>query len=270
MVINGLPAPTCLPATPPIGLDGDWAILIHLTGYQNWSPSSPDSSSGTSFEHGSSGPRYVPFDWARGLLDGRPGQRRHVQPRGCRPPASTMVRRDDRDDDSRGPRPRDEMSRSSRVQQLFPGCSSERSVRVCTRSPPTYRQAVLAEWEYTGRGRSMEHSPPHSGHVRDVLEHAMEEWERRRSRSPPRRVAAFQEPQMEMSGAQEQHLEWDFDPMALEAQQLLPPRCHHPMICYSPERDDDRVESPVYVPVSKVFAPTTLGSGDDILFGPGV
>lgn len=186
--------PRRLPAMPPTGLEGDRAILIHLLGYQDWSPSSPDSRSGTSSDHGSSGPRFVPFDWVRGLLDGQPGQGRCIQPGGCRPPASTLIPRNDGDDNGRGPRP----------------------------------------LEYTGCGRSMERSPSRSGWERDILVHATEDWERCRSRSPPRRVAAFQDPLLEMAAAHEHHQEWEFDPMVLEAQQLMAPRCYHPMICYSP------------------------------------
>lgn len=77
MQINGLPAPTTILATPPIGLDGDRVILVHLEGSEDWSPSSLASGSGMSSDHGSLGPWFIPFDWARGALDGtpNPGQR---------------------------------------------------------------------------------------------------------------------------------------------------------------------------------------------------
>lgn len=70
-VINGLPAPTHLPATPPISREGDRAILVHLLVYEDWSPSSPNSGSRTSSYHGSLGPRFVPFNWARSVLAGK-------------------------------------------------------------------------------------------------------------------------------------------------------------------------------------------------------
>jgi hypothetical protein len=89
-----------------------------------------------------------------------------------------MVRRDDRDDDSRrGPRPREDVQRSSRVRQLFPGCSSERAVCVRTRSPPTYRQALERDLEAMDRGRTLQRSPARSGRERDYLAHATEEWQ---------------------------------------------------------------------------------------------
>ena len=59
---------------------------------------------------------------------------------------------------------------------------------------------------------------------------------------------------------------------------LVVPACRHPAICYSPDDDEGRVESPEYVPTSGPFVvgvleatagAHTLG-GDDIVFGLGV
>jgi hypothetical protein len=75
--------------------------------------------------------------------------------------------------------------------------------------------------------------------------------------------------------------DWDFDPMIQESQRWEATACHHPAICYSPDDDAGRVESPVYVPISGTFVTgvmqghagdfnTHCQGGDDILFGPGV
>lgn len=278
MVINGLPAPTRLPATPPVGLEGDKVILIHIDGYEDWRPSSPNSGSGTSSEHGSSGPRFVPFDWTRGVLDGRPAAGRRVHHGNCRPPASTYVRRDDHDDNNRGPRPREDAQRGPRVRQLFSGCTSGRAVRVRTGSPPTYRQALLEHSEPMDGGRTMLRSPPRSGWEHDGLDHAAEGWERRRSRSPPRRgpnsnflqaPPLLQDPLADMFAAPKtRHDAWGFDPMILESQRMEAVMCHQPASCYSPDDGLDKVPSPEYVPVSGLW--TDPVAQDSVLFGPGV
>lgn len=100
MEIFDLPSPTLIPSTPPVGKFGDKVILIHLVGYEDWMPRSPGtSSSGTSSENGSSAPTFVPFDWAAGVLDGRPAQARPPRTGACRAPA-TQLSRHDRDPDS--------------------------------------------------------------------------------------------------------------------------------------------------------------------------
>ena len=147
-------------------------------------------------------------------------------------------------------------------------------MRVRMRSLPTYRQALMGELEpveYVERGRTMARSPSRSGRERDTLEHVAYEWERRRSRSPPRRAAArgtatveqhffdplITVPAMPAYGGRE----WDFDPMVQES--LVAPVYNHPAICYYPNGDDRGAESPVYVPTSGPFAPggplSTLG-----------
>lgn len=84
MVINGLPAATRLPASPPIGLHGDKTILIHMLGYEDWTPRSPNgSTSRTSSGHGSSAPTIARFDWVEGVIDGRPVQTWRVRPEAC-------------------------------------------------------------------------------------------------------------------------------------------------------------------------------------------
>lgn len=238
---------------------------MHLSGYEDWSPFSPDSGSGTSSDHGSSGPHFIPFVWTCGTLDGRqaPGRRAHAG--GCRPPPSTHGRRHDYDDNSRRPGPRDAQQRPSMVRQFFPGCSSERSVRVRTRSPPSYRQAVLGGIELMERGRTIHRSPPRSGRERELIEHATvtEDWERRRSRSPPRgppgrsdemrRMREFVDPlEQGLAGSEHHHGGRDFDPMVHESQCAA----FQPARCYSPaDGDTDRVKSPVYVLVSDSFVP---------------
>ncbi|CAD6258086.1 unnamed protein product [Miscanthus lutarioriparius] len=73
MEINGLVALTCIPSSPPIGMGADKVILIHMAGYEDWSPRRlDDTGSRTSSEHGSSAPTVIPFEWAVGVLDGRP------------------------------------------------------------------------------------------------------------------------------------------------------------------------------------------------------
>jgi hypothetical protein len=68
-------SPNRIPSTPPTGKFGEKIILVHLVGYEDWSPCTLGSStSGTSSEHGSSviAPPFIPFVWAAGVLDGRP------------------------------------------------------------------------------------------------------------------------------------------------------------------------------------------------------
>lgn len=68
--MHGLAVP---PVPPPKGKLGEKAILIDLAGYEDWRARSPDVASlGTSSEHGSSGPEFIPFPWTPGVLDGRP------------------------------------------------------------------------------------------------------------------------------------------------------------------------------------------------------
>lgn len=106
MVINGLSAtPTRLPATPQIGLEGDKVILVHLEGYEDWSPSSLTLAWGrcqttAARGHASSHSTGHEASWTEGRLRAdapTPGDA------GRWPPASTMVRRDDHDDNIRGP-----------------------------------------------------------------------------------------------------------------------------------------------------------------------
>jgi hypothetical protein len=101
MEINGIR----VPSTPPVGKAGAKAILIHMAGYEDWRPRSPDgSSSRTSSEYGSSAPTIVPFIWTPGVLDGRSASGRRAIPTSYRVPPAPMARRDrDRDDDHRGP-----------------------------------------------------------------------------------------------------------------------------------------------------------------------
>jgi len=70
--IFDLASPDRIPSTPPVGKFRHKVILIHLVGYEDWTLRTPGtSSSGTSSEHGSSTPTFIPFDWAAGVLDGR-------------------------------------------------------------------------------------------------------------------------------------------------------------------------------------------------------
>lgn len=132
--VNGLPSPTRIPSSPPVGKKGEPAILVHLAGYEDWRPRSPDvGSSGTSSESWSSAPVWTPFTWASGVLDGRPSNTRALYDAACSPPVPPQDRRDrDLEDDSRGPHRQPGELRSYRVRQLFPGCASGRSVRICS------------------------------------------------------------------------------------------------------------------------------------------
>jgi hypothetical protein len=77
-------------------------------------------------------------------------------------------------------------------------------------------------------GRTMCFSLSRSGWERDALVHATEDWERRRSRSPPSRAPArntlfmqgqFVDPLEEEFALQEpRRCDWDFDPMIQESQ----------------------------------------------------
>ncbi|CAD6205348.1 unnamed protein product [Miscanthus lutarioriparius] len=87
--ILNLPSPARIPSTPPVGKFSDKVILIHLVGYEDWTPRTPrTSSSGTSSENGSSAPTFVPFDWAAGgpgrpsACTGAPTAHWRVQPTG--------------------------------------------------------------------------------------------------------------------------------------------------------------------------------------------
>jgi len=118
-------------------------------------------------------------------MDGLPlPPAQHAQPGGCRPPAAQRGR--DPDDEYRGPRPRDDVPRTSTVRQRFPACASERTIHICTRSPLSYRRELVGDVELMDRGRTFSRSLPRSERGRDFLPHASEDWERRRSRSPDR------------------------------------------------------------------------------------
>ena len=166
------------------------------------------------------------------MLDGRPMQARPPARRHdvCRAPAAPQPRRDRDPDDHDGPPRRHDVPRNTRVRQLFPGCASDRSVRVQSRSPHPYRRAVgTPELDCTERGRTALRSPRWTPRTRDVVLHAADDWERRRSRSPARRQhcshLAGCDPLAEAFGG------WDSppvsppgrdeDPMAMEASLLL-------------------------------------------------
>lgn len=189
MVINGLPAATRLPASPPIRLHGDKTILIHMLGYEDWTPRSPNgSTSRTSSGHGSSAPTIARFDWVEGVIDGRPVQTWRVRPEACHGLPERQEPRDEDhdgdDDDFRVPPRRSDVPRSTWVRQLFPNCTSERSVRVRTRSPPGYNRRMYDDFLPMERGRLNSRSPPRGRRSREALQHASEDWERRRSHSP--------------------------------------------------------------------------------------
>jgi hypothetical protein len=130
MDINGLTTTTRLLASPLTRMAGDKIILIHMAGYEDWSPRSLDGMGFmTSSEHGSSAPTIVPFDWAARVLDGWPASARRARPVGCRAPLEQRAPRDDNnDDDFCEPPHRGDVPKSTRIQQLFPSCTSERSV----------------------------------------------------------------------------------------------------------------------------------------------
>jgi hypothetical protein len=78
MELVDLPSPIQILSTPPVGKFREKVILIHLAGYEDWSPQTPRSSSFvTSSEHDSSAPLFIPFIWAAGVLDSHPP---HVRP----------------------------------------------------------------------------------------------------------------------------------------------------------------------------------------------
>lgn len=142
LVANGIH----IPSTPPVGRLGDWAILIHLAGYEDWRPRSPDGPTSKTSENGSSAPVIVPFDWAPWVLDGRQPAPGHPNPQGCCPTAPPARHRDcDRNDDGHGPRPRDPSTKSARVWQLFPTCSSDRAMRGALARP---QLIVRRCWEW--------------------------------------------------------------------------------------------------------------------------
>lgn len=86
--IGGLPSPTRIPASPPVGKRGDKVILVHLAGYEDWRPRSPGpKSSGTSSGSGSSALVWVPLTWVPGVPNGHhPSATRTLCAAGCRPP----------------------------------------------------------------------------------------------------------------------------------------------------------------------------------------
>lgn len=188
--INGLPSPTRIPSSPPVGKKGESAFLVHLAGYEDWRPRSPDvGTSRTSSESGSSAPAWIPFTWAPGVLDGRPSNARSLRVAGCRPLVPPHDHRDrDPEDDNRGPYRQQGELRSCRVRQLFPGCASGRPVRIRSQSPSPYQRPGNGDLVAMGRGRSWDRTSPRTARGRDLIPHATEEWERRRSRSPAPRT----------------------------------------------------------------------------------
>jgi hypothetical protein len=79
--VNGLPSPTRIPPSPPVGKKGEDVVLVHLAGYEDWRPRSSDTGgSGTTSDNGSSAPVWIPFTWVPGVLDGRPSASRWCLP----------------------------------------------------------------------------------------------------------------------------------------------------------------------------------------------
>jgi hypothetical protein len=184
MDVNGLTSMTRL---PPTGMVSDKIILIHMAGYEDWNPRTPDGTcSRSSSEHGSSAAMFVPFEWTAGVPDGRTAPTRRTRPDGCHaPPEQRVPREDDGDDgDLHEPPRRADVSKSTRVRQPFPNCTSERSVWVRTRSPPANCRAGAANHAALDWGRQLSRSPGTSARGREALQHASEDWEWRRSRSP--------------------------------------------------------------------------------------
>jgi hypothetical protein len=182
MDITGLTTTMRLPAFPLTGMACDKIILIHMAGYEDWSPRSPDGTvSRTSSEHGSSTLTVIPFDWTPRVLDGRSAPARHASPDGCRTPPK---QRAPRDNDFHEPPCHGDVPKSTRFRQLFPSFTSERSVRIRTWSPPAYHRAWNGDHAMLDQGRPSSYSPRRSARGSEALQHASEDWERRRLRSP--------------------------------------------------------------------------------------
>jgi hypothetical protein len=101
-----------------VGKFSDKVILIHLVGYEDWTPRTPGtSSSGTSSKNGSSAPTFVPFDWAAGVPDDhQPAQVPPPRTGACRPPAIQLPHHDrDPDNDHDGRRRHHEVPQSTWV-----------------------------------------------------------------------------------------------------------------------------------------------------------
>ncbi|KXG35743.1 hypothetical protein SORBI_3002G221200 [Sorghum bicolor] len=291
--IAGLPTATRLPASPPTGMVGDKVILVHLAGYEDWTPRSPVASSRTSSEHGSSAPTVVPFVWSEGVPDDRQGQGRQTRLVTCRAPTAQHAPRhedSDDDDDLREPPRRNNVPRSSRARGFFPNCASERAVRVRSRTPPSYRRKdaglcravdgaglrldgdYYSEEDGAGRGRRLSRSPSAVTRRRDTVQHRSEDWERRRSRSPVRPSQAWRDPLLDTFRCNDgdvQSRSSSFsageDPMVHEL------RCSQatPGLCYSPPRSPNApVRSPEYRPVSTLWRP--VRGANEVVFGPGV
>lgn len=258
-----------LVSSPPVGMAGDKAILIHMAGYEDWRPRCrDDSSSRTSSEYGSSALMIVPFNWTPGVLDGRPALSRHRDP----------------NDDFRGSRSSDDVLKRSKVRQLFPGCTPERAVRVRTRSLPSYRCALVRDQAPTNRGCPNSRSPVKGGRVRDYLPHTSEDWEQRRSCSPARqtsaRVLVSYDPLIDLcrvhgdSMSQETFTTHDEDPMIREA--LLVPTSAIAPMRFSPDDGGEVVRSLEYRPVSSLWADkSSVGRAvarnqSEVTLGPGI
>lgn len=176
--VGGYP-PTRIPPSPPVGNTGEDVVIVHLAGYEDWRPRSPEGgSSSTSSETASSGPpAWIPFTWTPGAVDGqrpsaagslRPSAAGILRAAGCRPPVPPQNRRDrDPEDDNGGPRQGE--LRSCRVRQLFPGCSSGRSVRIRTQSPSSYQRSGNGAADAWARGRTLERSPPRATALREPV-----------------------------------------------------------------------------------------------------
>ncbi|KAG0541121.1 hypothetical protein BDA96_03G468800 [Sorghum bicolor] len=158
-----------LSVSPPTGMVADKAILIHLARYEDWTPRSPDDASRAC----SSAPTIVPFDWVAGVPDGRPALIRRTRLDGYCAPSEPRAPRED-DDFCEPPH------------QLSPNCSTEaeHSGRVRARSPPAYHMAGATDRAMLDHGRQISRSPERTARGRDALQHASEDWERRRLRSP--------------------------------------------------------------------------------------
>ncbi|TVU04910.1 hypothetical protein EJB05_48054, partial [Eragrostis curvula] len=193
------PVPPDEVAPPP---EGDFTeVLIHLPYYHNWKPPlSPAPSSGVSgLPSSSSGsgapfPDFQEFVWHRGILDGRAPPRRPRADVPCRGVDLRSARRDrdDPDDDYRGGRRDGHRSWAENINARGrPADDLPRQLRdggrYRTRSPmPHRRYDDYNDYGNNGRGRGLSRSPARDRR-RDLLPHADDNWERRRSRSPAAR-----------------------------------------------------------------------------------
>jgi hypothetical protein len=107
------------------------------------------------------------------------------------------------------------------------------------------------EGEFLDRGRSWSRSPSRSARGRELLQHASEDWERRRSRSPVRHSArhimsmpvspdpmlhVYREP-VAAGGSRT----WEEDPMVHEF--LF--HCAASQPCFSPDNSGEAIDSPM-------------------------